>query len=56
MSHMPSDADSLIAYQQQLATSAPELWIFDHTTSIIGACRVCFPVESPLQVLRPDRH
>jgi hypothetical protein len=37
MSHVPSDADSLIAYQQQLATSAAELWIFDHTASIIGA-------------------
>jgi hypothetical protein len=31
---MPSDADSLIAYQQQLATSTAEPWIlstpFDH--------------------------
>jgi hypothetical protein len=30
MSHVPSDADSLIAYQQQLATPAPVSWIFDH--------------------------
>jgi hypothetical protein len=35
------DADSLIAYQQQLATSTPRPWIFDQTTSIIGACWVC---------------
>jgi hypothetical protein len=41
MSHVLSDADSLIAYPQQLATSAPVPWIFDQTTSIIGACRVC---------------
>jgi hypothetical protein len=38
---VPSDADSLIAYQQQLATSTPRPWIFDQTTSIIGACWVC---------------
>jgi hypothetical protein len=53
---VPSDADWQIAYQQQLATSAAVPWIFDHTTSIIGACWVCFPVESPVQVLRPDLH
>ena len=48
---MPSDAESLIAYQQQLATSTPRPWIFDQTTSISGACWVCFPVESPVRVL-----
>jgi hypothetical protein len=49
MSHVPSDADSLIAYQQQLATSTPRPWIFDQTTSIIGACWMCFSggVASP---------
>jgi hypothetical protein len=31
-------------------------WIFDHPTSIIGACWVCFPAESPVQVLIPDLH
>src|SRR5215218_6501068 len=41
MPHVPSDADSLTAYQQ-LATSTPRPWIFDQTTSIIGACWVCF--------------
>jgi hypothetical protein len=35
-----SDADSLIA-SQQLATSTPRPWIFDQTTSIIGASWVC---------------
>jgi hypothetical protein len=56
MSHVPSDADALIAYQQQLATSAAELNGFRHTTSIIGTCWVCFPTKSPVQVRRPDLH
>jgi hypothetical protein len=38
---VPSDADPLIDYHQQLATSTPEPWIFDQITSIIGACWVC---------------
>jgi hypothetical protein len=50
---VPSDADSLIAYQRQLATSAAVPRIFDHTTSIIGVCWVCSPVVAG-QVRRPS--
>jgi deoxyribonuclease V len=39
----PSDADSLIARQQELANTAPELLHFDPPTAIIGGCWVCFP-------------
>ena len=39
----PIDADSLIAYQQQLATAAPEPNAFDPSTTSIGGCWVCFP-------------
>jgi deoxyribonuclease V len=39
----PSDADSLIARQRELATTAPEPQPFDPTTAIIGGCWVCFP-------------
>jgi deoxyribonuclease V len=39
----PSDADSLIAYQERLAAAAPEPWIFDPNTESIGGCWVCFP-------------
>lgn len=39
----PSDADSLIARQRELANTAPELLSFDPTTAIIGGCWVCFP-------------
>jgi deoxyribonuclease V len=39
----PSDADSLIARQQELADTAPELLPFDLPTAIIGGCWVCFP-------------
>jgi hypothetical protein len=55
MSHVPSDADSLIAYQQQLATSAPEPWIYfrpDHFDHRPLGC--AFPVDSPVRVLNHD--
>ena len=39
----PTDADSLIANQRQLATAAPEPDIFDLSTATIGGCWVCFP-------------
>jgi deoxyribonuclease V len=39
----PTDADSLIAYQRQLATAAPEPYAFDLSTASIGGCWVCFP-------------
>ena len=39
----PSDADSLIARQRELANTAPELRPLDPTTAIIGGCWVCFP-------------
>ena len=39
----PSDADSLIARQRELATTSPEPQPFDPTTAIIGGCWVCFP-------------
>jgi deoxyribonuclease V len=39
----PSDADSLIAYQHQLATAAPEPYTFEPSTASIGGCWVCFP-------------
>lgn len=39
----PSDADSLIARQRELATTSPEPQLFDPTTAIIGGCWVCFP-------------
>jgi deoxyribonuclease V len=39
----PSDADSLIAYQQQLAIAAPEPSTLDPGTMSIGGCWVCFP-------------
>jgi deoxyribonuclease V len=39
----PADAESLIAYQQRLATAAPEPWTSDPSTVRIGGCWVCFP-------------
>jgi hypothetical protein len=48
---VPSDADSLIAYQQQLATPAPCHGFSTTPSSIVGACWVCLPVESPVRVL-----
>ena len=39
----PTDADSLITYQQQLAGAAPQQVIVDPRTMIIGGCWVCFP-------------
>ena len=39
----PSDADSLIARQRELASTAPEPLPLDPTTAIIGGCWVCFP-------------
>jgi deoxyribonuclease V len=39
----PADADSLIAYQQQLATAAPARFALDPRTNRIGGCWVCFP-------------
>ena len=39
----PSDADSLIARQQELADTAPELLPLDSASAIIGGCWVCFP-------------
>jgi deoxyribonuclease V len=39
----PSDADSLIAYQQQLAAAATEPYTVDPSTANIGGIWVCFP-------------
>ena len=39
----PSDADSLIAYQERLDGAAPDPWIFDPDTARVGGCWVCFP-------------
>src|SRR5829696_8722619 len=39
----PTDADSLIAYQRQLTSAAPEPDSFDLSTATIGGCWVCFP-------------
>jgi deoxyribonuclease V len=39
----PADADSLIAYQQQLAIAAPEPYALDPGRLSIGGCWVCFP-------------
>ena len=39
----PSDTDSLIAYQQQLATAASEPCTIDASTANIGGSWVCFP-------------
>jgi deoxyribonuclease V len=39
----PPDAESLIAYQKQLASAAFEPCTFDRSTTIIGGSWVCFP-------------
>ena len=39
----PSDADSLISYQQLLAAATPESVILNPSTARIGGCWVCFP-------------
>jgi deoxyribonuclease V len=39
----PSDADALIAYQQQLAAAVPEPYTVDPNTANIGGSWVCFP-------------
>jgi deoxyribonuclease V len=39
----PSDADSLISYQQQLAAAVPDPVILNASTARIGGCWVCFP-------------
>ena len=39
----PSDADALIAYQQQLAAAVPEPYTVDPGTANIGGIWVCFP-------------
>ena len=39
----PANADSLIAYQQQLAIAAPEPYALDPGTMSVGGCWVCFP-------------
>ena len=39
----PTDADSLITYQQQLASSAPQHVSVDSRSMITGGCWVCFP-------------
>lgn len=39
----PADADSLIAYQQELAGATPELWTPGGTRTRVGGCWVCFP-------------
>jgi len=39
----PSDADALIAYQQQLAAAVPEPYTVDPSTANIGGSWVCFP-------------
>jgi deoxyribonuclease V len=38
----PADVDSLIAFQQELADAAPELWRPRHSRLRIGACWVSF--------------
>jgi deoxyribonuclease V len=39
----PTNADSLIAYQQQLASAEPPQVIVDPRSVVIGGCWVCFP-------------
>jgi deoxyribonuclease V len=40
----PTDADSLKAHQERLATAAtPGPWIFDPVATSFGGCWVCFP-------------
>jgi deoxyribonuclease V len=39
----PSDADSLINYQQQLAAAAPDPVSLNPGSAAIGGCWVCFP-------------
>ena len=39
----PSDADSLISFQQQLAMAAPDPVSLNPSTAMIGGCWVCFP-------------
>jgi deoxyribonuclease V len=39
----PANTDSLIAYQQRLATAAPAPFALDLGTARIGGCWVCFP-------------
>jgi deoxyribonuclease V len=39
----PEDADSLIAYQRQLADATPEPWTPSGSGMRIGGCWVCFP-------------
>jgi deoxyribonuclease V len=39
----PTDPDSLIASQQQLASAAPPQVILDPANSIVAGCWVCFP-------------
>jgi len=39
----PSDADSLITYQQQLASAVPHQVMVDSRSAIIGGCWACFP-------------
>ena len=39
----PSDADSLIAYQERLGTTVPEPSILDPAAATVCGCWVCFP-------------
>jgi deoxyribonuclease V len=39
----PTDADSLITYQQQLASTVAQQLMVDSRSVIIGGCWVCFP-------------
>jgi deoxyribonuclease V len=39
----PTDADSLMAHQQQLASAASQQLILDPSTAMIAGCWVCFP-------------
>lgn len=39
----PTDADSLISYQRQLASAAPQHVIVDPSIAMIAGCWVCFP-------------
>jgi deoxyribonuclease V len=39
----PSDAESLIAYQQRLGTAPTEPWTCDASSASIAGCWVCFP-------------
>jgi deoxyribonuclease V len=39
----PTDAESLMNYQQQLASAAPQQVILDPSTAMIAGCWVCFP-------------